>query len=112
MFSIRPLVMSSTTRIFDTPFSTSRSIRCDPMNDAPPVTNTRFSRQFISIRSSWILLANARFIGLRAGSAVSNTFRVRKSRRPDGGLALAGGPDDRRVELDRHRPAEQLNQDP
>src|SRR5258705_13552268 len=39
MFSIRPLVRLSTTRT-DAPRASSASTRCDPMNEAPPVTST------------------------------------------------------------------------
>src|ERR1700680_373586 len=46
MFSTFPLVRSSTTRTW-APRATSASTRCEPMNDAPPVTRTFFRLQMM-----------------------------------------------------------------
>src|SRR5437588_4472275 len=52
MFSLVPLDRSSTTLMVRAPLATSRSIMCELMNEAPPVTSTRFNCQ--SINTSWV----------------------------------------------------------
>src|SRR5439155_7327935 len=52
MFDSNPLLKSSTTRTAAAPRSSRESTRCDPMNDAPPVTRTRLDDQLVDTRCS------------------------------------------------------------
>src|ERR1051325_698839 len=56
MFSRWPLLRSSATRT-TAPRATRPSTRCDPMNDAPPVTSTGRPFQFMSRLSLGLALA-------------------------------------------------------
>src|SRR4029078_5897396 len=49
MLASRPLERSSTTRMKRAPCAARRSIRWELMNEAPPVTRTRFRFQFIPL---------------------------------------------------------------
>src|SRR6476659_5331354 len=83
MLASRPLERSSTTRIERAPCAARRSIRWELMNEAPPVTRTRFRFQFIPLLLLLLtkLLPHVLQELPAAGELVTQGFRVADEQR-------------------------------
>ena len=85
MVSTSPLLRSSTTRMPLAPCSTSRSMRCEPMKDAPPVTRMRLVDHSTTLSSPLsVVTCPFRNPGLTTSFAVAMISPLRPDTTDDG----------------------------